>query len=74
MNKIRFRIIEELYQFGNTQTAIAENLGFTRQAIWRWMNGKAVPDIESLVKLHNAGCDIVYIVTGERTRGGDTRA
>ena len=64
------RLREELYRLGKTQGRIADVLDCDRQLVYQWVSGRAAPSAYFLASICEAGCDIIYILTGKRT-GGD---
>ncbi len=79
INKIHFgKKIAELRQKNNlSQTALAEKLGVTSQAVSKWKCGNAIPDIDLLLQLSHLynvtinelleDIDLVYKLTGKKT-------
>lgn len=61
------RAYEELCRIANREkpTRFAERIGITKPSPSHWGRGIA-PSLMSLNRLHYAGADIIYIVTGER--------
>ena len=58
------RLIEELYKLGRTSREIAERTGCSSHLVWNYLNG-SIPSVVMMKQLHKAGCDIMYIITGE---------
>ena len=53
-----------------TQEFVAEHLGVSRQAVSKWENDLAFPDVSNLIKLADLlDTDIEYLATGRRTYG-----
>lgn len=53
-----------------SQTAFGEIVGVARNTVVLWEKGSAFPNAAALEKAANAGMDITYVVTGERTMKG----
>lgn len=60
------RLIEEIYRLGYSNTELAQALGCSQTAINQWITGLTIPYAYYLAKLHRIGCDVIYILTGER--------
>lgn len=60
------RVAEEIFKLGATNAEIARKLGCSKSSISGWIIGTSVPNAYFLKKLHYAGCDVIYILTGER--------
>lgn len=65
---MRDRVAEEIYKLGDTNRAAARKIGCDPHAVSDWLAGKSTPSAYNLKRMHYAGCDIIYILTGERTR------
>ena len=49
-----------------SQNKLAQTLGISRQAVSKWENGTAVPDMENLIQLCELfDVDLGYLTTGE---------
>lgn len=66
---MRNRTVEELNKLGKSPYELAKLLGCPTCLVNYWMNKEGVPSHHYLNKLHNLGCDILYIITGERRHG-----
>lgn len=66
------RMAEELEALGISNSEAARRLGCNKTLISQWIRGTNHPSAYYLARLYDLGCDIVYILTGVRTRGGDT--
>ena len=58
-----------------SQTYVAEQLNISRQAISRWENGNATPDLDNLIllaKLYNTSVDDILGVQNENTHLKET--
>lgn len=62
------RVAEEIYKLGDTNRGAARKIGCDHHAISDWLSGRAVPSAYYLKAMHEAGMDVIYILTGERTR------
>lgn len=60
------RIGEELRKLGLSQHKIAKLFGCDQHLISYYCSGKTIPGAYYLTVMHNAGCDIIYILTGDR--------
>lgn len=60
------RTAAELRKLGKSPTEIGRLLGCKQQLVSFWMREEGVPCAMYLKKLHGIGCDIMYIITGER--------
>jgi transcriptional regulator with XRE-family HTH domain len=71
---IRNRTIEELRKVGGYSHEIAKRTGCPSNLVQYWLDGEYTPSAVYLAKLHDAGCDVLYILTGKRytISGGDT--
>ena len=56
---------EEAYTLADTLPAASKCLGADRKLLYSWNRG-ATPEVLYLVKLHELGADILYILTGQR--------
>ena len=59
------RAFEEVYNLADTLPAASKLLGADRKLLYSWHHG-ATPEVFYLVKLHDLGADILYILTGQR--------
>lgn len=59
------RIAEERARQRLTQAELAEALGVSRNSVSLYEADKYQPGADSLVRLHQLGADIVYILTGQ---------
>ena len=60
------RLIEEIYRLGYSNTELSRAMGCSQTAIKQWITGDTIPYAYYLAKLHYLGCDVIYILTGER--------
>lgn len=66
---MRKRTAEELMKLSDTAREIAKLVGCSENLVKYWLNEEGVPSHFYLNKLHNLGCDILYIITGVRRFG-----
>ena len=59
------RVIEELLKLGDTPREIASRVKCSRQLIHHYLTG-TIPGTIFMKRLCEAGCDVSYILTGER--------
>ncbi len=65
--EIGVRAAEEADRIFTTRREAAKALQRERKQVWLWENGCA-PSAGALAKLHYAGADVIYILTGRRTK------
>lgn len=70
---IRERTAEEVRKLGNNEYLIADKIHCPPNQIKHWLDCEFSPSAHSLKILHYAGCDVLYILTGQRytITGGD---
>jgi transcriptional regulator with XRE-family HTH domain len=61
------RLREEREKLGLTQAEIAEVAGVTRNSQYSYENDKRKPDADYLQAIAAAGCDVQYILTGQKS-------
>ena len=66
-SEMKRRLVEEVAKCGST-SSIANKFDCPEVSVWRWKKGKQLPDAYNLALLYGLGCDVIYILTGERTR------
>ena len=68
------RVIEEVSKLGNNAYQIGKIVGCSTQLVQSWLDGVYVPGAYYLRRLHEIGCDVLYILTGKHytLTGGDT--
>lgn len=68
---IGHRAYEELKRIAGPRgiARLCRRMGYGRKSAYKWGKGHT-PTIFALVKLHYAGADVMYILSGER-RGDD---
>ena len=62
------RFQEEFYRTGLSNTELSAKIGCDGSNISRWLAGGSIPNPYYLARFHKAGLDVIYILTGERTR------
>ena len=60
------RVAEEIYKLGVSNKAAALKIGCNRKMVTEWLAGRAIPSAFHLKGMHEAGCDVLYILTGKR--------
>lgn len=63
------RLVEEIYRVSESNTDLARELGCSDTTVYQWITGSTIPYAYYLAKLYDLGCDIIYVLTGMRTRG-----
>ena len=66
---MRNRTVEELSKLGKTPYELGKMLGCKTRLVNYWFDKDGVPSHYYLNKLHNLGCDILYIITGVKKHG-----
>lgn len=62
------RLTEEIFRLGYTNVELAKKIGCTPQAIRWWISGGGIPNAYYLARFYEIGADVIYILTGKRTR------
>ena len=65
------RLREEIYKLGDTFAEAARKIGCSNKLLSNWVSNNIIPKAYYFQKLHHAGADIVYILTGERKGDSD---
>lgn len=60
------RLVEEIRGLGLSYRKLAALFGCEETLIHRYLTGRSIPNHYYLTVLHYAGCDIIYILTGDR--------
>lgn len=68
---IHLRLAEEIDALPMKKSLVALWLGCGESLLHTWLRGDHRPNAYYLAKLYFLGCDIVYILTGIHTQGGD---
>ncbi len=66
---LRERLAGELVSLGVSYREIAKKIGISHTIIAKYLAWKETPTRPTLVKMHQAGLDILYILTGHRLLG-----
>lgn len=66
MQNYKNRVHDELLRLSDSPAELGRRLGVGSECARRWLAGESLPSLVYLNILHNAGLDIMYIVTGER--------
>lgn len=61
------RLREEITKLGWSDTDIADELRCSKESVSTWRSGVGFPGPVFLRDLYELGCDIMYILTGERS-------
>ncbi|WP_366520965.1 helix-turn-helix transcriptional regulator [uncultured Desulfovibrio sp.] len=64
METFSARLKEERKRLGLKGIEVAQLVGISRETQSLYENGKRTPDVEYLAKLHSAGFDALYLLTG----------
>lgn len=67
VNGIAERLREERTRLGLTQTQLGVHGGVKKLAQMNYENSKRIPDVLYLARIHEAGADVLYIITGRRS-------
>jgi hypothetical protein len=62
------RLCEELYKLGDSNKIAAQKLDCDPCLVGHWLRKDYIPSAYYLKNFHYAGCDVLYILTGERTK------
>lgn len=62
---MRIRAAEELRKLGRNHYVIAEKIGCSPQLVKYWLELGGLPSAHYLKRLHELGCDIIYIIVGD---------
>ena len=63
------RLAEEIYKTGETTNrGIARKIGCSHKIVSDWLAGRYLPTAYHLKSMYEAGLDVIYILTGKRTR------
>lgn len=66
---LRCRAAEELLSLGVSYREIANTLGVTHTMVKNYVDRVCTPGASALAKMHYAGLDVFYILTGQRLLG-----
>lgn len=62
------RVIEELCKMDGTYEDMARKIGCRTRTIKNWMYDNYTPSAYHLKGMYEAGLDVIYILTGRRTK------
>lgn len=62
------RLQEERKRLAMTQAALADAIGATKRSVINWETGASSPAADVIARYGELGADVLYIVTGERSR------
>ena len=65
------RLAEEIYKLGVTNTEAGRKIGCSHNMISNWLSGRTLPSAYYLKAMYEAGMDVIYILTGRRTRNDE---
>ena len=68
MESISRRLLEERLRLGLNKSQMAERGGVAQPTYLRYENGERSPDGDFLAAIDNAGADVLYVLTGRRSR------
>ena len=66
---IQARTAEELRKLGKSAREIADAMGCSPSHVRNWLNEDATISAWYLAKMHELGCDVIYVLTGEADNG-----
>lgn len=67
--KIGRRAAEEILKKDCFVKSELQRLGLYRNSFYTWNSGECCPDARALQAMAECGYDVVYILTGQRTKG-----
>ena len=62
------RAAEEILKRDGPIHVIMRQLGLERKSFHTWQTGLAVPSTYALLAMYHQGYDVIYILTGKRTK------
>lgn len=68
---LHVRLTEEVNALPMSHKEVIRRLECGNSVLYTWLDGRAKPSAYYVAKLALLGCDIVYILTGIHTQGGD---
>ena len=74
VDEISDRLREELTKISPNMRELSRIFSCDYKVVQYWFSARSVPSPYYLTAMYWAGVDIIYILTGERTRGGERRA
>ena len=63
---IHIRLAEEIYKLDISNVELAKRLNCNPTNVRNWLSGANLPYAYYLAGFHRVGCDVIYILTGER--------
>lgn len=60
------RLCEEIYKLGDSNSVVGKKLHCHPNTVGQWLTNEHTPSAYFFKDFHNAGMDIMYILTGER--------
>lgn len=60
------RVAEEIYKLGDSNKVVSQRIGCDHKLISSWICGRNIPSAFHLKSMYEAGCDVIYILTGKR--------
>lgn len=63
------RAAEEILKRGGSVLDEMRELGLGRKSFYAWSSGECCPDARALQAMAQGGYDVVYILTGRKTKG-----
>jgi hypothetical protein len=61
------RLCEEIYKLGDSNAEVAKKLHCHPNTVGQWLTHEHIPSVYFFKNFHEAGMDIMYIITGERS-------
>lgn len=62
------RLAEEIWRSQYSNKQLAYKIGCNPATVSYWLSGGGIPHAYYLARFHKIGFDVIYILTGERTR------
>ncbi len=62
------RLVEEIYRISDNDAELSRKIGASSNVVKTWTNKPIMPVAWYLARLYREGADVIYILTGERTR------
>jgi len=62
------RLTEEIFRLGYGNVELAKLIGCHPDTVGWWISGGGIPRAYYLAKFYELGADVIYILTGKRTR------
>lgn len=61
------RLCDELFRLGGSNAEVAKKLHCHPNTVNQWLTNEHTPSAHFFKNFHDAGMDIIYILTGERS-------